>query len=56
MKFKITASSITYYTLEIEAENEDKAFEIAQDADGSEFDEVPFSDDWRIIDIQEIEG
>ena len=36
-KYKITASSLSYYTLEIEAESEDEAFALGKDADGGSF-------------------
>jgi hypothetical protein len=53
--FKVIASSITYYKIEIEAENEDEAYEIAKyDADGSDFKEIGLGD-WEIYDIQEIQ-
>ena len=39
--FKVIASSITYYKIEIEAETEDEAYQIAKyDADGSDFREI----------------
>ena len=51
--FKVIASSITYYKIEIEAENEDEAYEIAKyHADGSDFSEIGLGD-WEICDIQE---
>jgi hypothetical protein len=51
--FKVIASSITYYKIEIEAENEDEAYEIAKyHADGSDFAEIGLGD-WEIYDIQE---
>jgi hypothetical protein len=54
--FKVIASSITYYKIEIEAENEDEAYKIAKyDADGSDFREIGLGD-WEIYDIQEIQG
>ena len=56
MKFKIWASSTCLYSLEIEAENEDEAFEIANSADGADFDEIPNSGDWQIDSIKQIEG
>jgi hypothetical protein len=54
--YKIIASSITYYKIEIEAENEDEAYQIAKyHADGSDFREIGLGD-WEICDIQEIQG
>lgn len=53
--FKIIASLITYYKIEIEAETEDEAYQIAKyDADGSDFKEIGLGD-WEICDIQEIQ-
>lgn len=51
-KYKVTASSISYYTIEIEAENEGEAWQAAKDADGSEFKEIGLGD-WAILDINE---
>lgn len=53
--FKIIASSITYYKIEIEAETEDEAYKIAKyHADGSDFSEIGLGD-WEICDIQEVQ-
>ena len=60
--FKVIASSISYYKIEIEAETEDEAYQIAcnelgcakYDADGSDFKEIGLGD-WEICDIQEIQ-
>ena len=51
-KFKVVASSISYYTIEIEAETEGEAWQAAKDADGSEFKEIGLGD-WAIVDIEE---
>jgi hypothetical protein len=51
-KYKVTASSISYYTIEIEAANEGEAWQAAKDADGSEFKEIGLGD-WAILDINE---
>lgn len=53
-KFKVIASSITYYEVEIEAENEDKAYEIGHLMDGGMFKEVPNSSDWCIYKTEEV--
>ena len=50
--YKVTASSISYFTLEIDAENEQQAWIDASNADGSEFDHDG-DGDWAIIDVQE---
>lgn len=54
--YKITASSITYYTLDIEAESLEQAEEIAHDIDGGDFQEVPFSGDWDIYSVEEVQS
>jgi hypothetical protein len=54
-KYRVIASSISYYTLEIEAENDDEAWDIAHEADGSDFDpEGIDSGDWEIYSVGEI--
>lgn len=52
-KFKVIASSITYYKIEIEAETEDEAWQIAKDTDGGEFKEIALGD-WAKVDIAEV--
>lgn len=52
-KFKVIASSITYYKIEIEAETEDEAWQIAKDTDGGEFKEIALGD-WAQVDIAEV--
>jgi len=50
--FKITASSISYYTLELEAETEEGAYMMAKYADGSDF--TPDGEgDWVITNVEE---
>jgi hypothetical protein len=52
-KYQVTASSITYYTLEIEAESQEDAFLIAKAADGGDFEPDGFGD-WEICDVAEV--
>lgn len=53
-KFKVTASSISYYTIEVEAENEDEAWALGREADGGDF--APDGEgDWEIYAVTEIE-
>ena len=52
-KFKVVASSITYYTVEIEAENEDEAWGMARDIDGGDF-ESDDQGDWEIYSVSEV--
>ena len=53
-KYKVTASYLTYCTAEVEADDEDQAYEIARDMDGGDFTESRDNYDWNISDIQEI--
>lgn len=57
-KFRIEASFVTYLTAEIEAENEEQAYEIARDMDGGDFEQRRWDGqgDWNIDDVTEIEG
>lgn len=52
--YKIIATSMTYYTLEIQAENEDEAWGIAQEADGGDFREID-QGDWEIYSVAEVQ-
>lgn len=52
-KYQVTASSISYFTLEIEAENAEEAFLIAKATDGGSFEPDGFGD-WSINDVTEI--
>jgi len=54
-KFKVTASYTTYCTAEIEAEDEDQAFELARCMDGGSFTPDRYNSDWYITDVREIE-
>jgi len=53
--YKVTACYFTYCTAEVEAENEDQAYQIAREMDGGDFKESNELGDWHINDIQEIE-
>jgi hypothetical protein len=53
-KFEVTASYITYCTAEVEAEDEDQAYEIARDMDGGSFTESRENFDWHISQVTEI--
>jgi hypothetical protein len=52
-KYKATASYCTLCTVEIEAEDEDQAYELARSMDGASFTNTD-KGDWRIVDIEEI--
>jgi hypothetical protein len=53
-KFKVFASYITYCTAEVEAEDEDQAYDIARGVDGGQF--IPSKEcfDWNISQVTEI--
>lgn len=55
--FKIKASYTTYVYAIVEAENEQKAYELAQDMDGGDFiqERTDGLGNWYIDDIEEIE-
>lgn len=55
--YKVTATYTVYCETEIQAENEDKAYEIACELDGGAFDPVENDglSDWRIYNISEDE-
>tara|TARA_X000001382_G_scaffold120717_1_gene102474 strand:- start:2192 stop:2383 length:192 start_codon:yes stop_codon:yes gene_type:complete len=55
-KYRVVATSFTHLESEIEAENEDDAWEIAKETDGSEFSEIKDDrGDWLIYDVYELE-
>jgi hypothetical protein len=47
-KWLVHASSMSYYTLEVTAETEEKALEIANDTDGGAWKELDDRGDWEI--------
>ena len=56
-KYKVTASYLTFCELEVEAENEDQAWDMARDADGGDFEPLKGRwglSDWRINDVSEV--
>lgn len=52
-KFKITASEITHYEAEVLAADENQAWMLAREMDGSLFKEVGIGD-WAVIDLVEV--
>jgi len=54
-KYTVTASSITYYTLEVEADSYAEARDIAYGADGGDFTQDGMGD-WEIIEVCEVEA
>ena len=52
-KFKVIATMYTKLICEIEAENMDEAWEIAENTDGGDFTALP-DGDWEIYDVMEI--
>jgi len=53
-KWLVHASSMSYYTLEVAAETEEKALEIANDTDGGAWKELDDRGDWEIEKAEEI--
>jgi len=53
-KFKVTASFSTYCTVEILAEDQDAAYDIAHNMDGGQFEPCG-SDSWTIESVEPIE-
>jgi hypothetical protein len=51
--YQVLASSISYFTLEIEAEDEHQAWLEAKQSDGADF-KLDGDGDWEIVDIKEI--
>jgi hypothetical protein len=51
--YRVTASYRTFCTVEIEAEDQDRAYDIAKELDGSVFESTIDPDDWQIEHIQE---
>lgn len=52
-KFLVKASFVTHCTLEIEAPNEDEAWEMAKKIDGENFDQSGLAD-WSIDSVSEV--
>lgn len=54
-KFRVTASSMSYFTLVVEAETQEEAEAIAEQADGGDFDADGFGD-WEIYSVEEVKA
>jgi len=52
--YKVTASYTTQCTIEIEAEDEDQAYQLARELDGGSFETVIDGDDWQIDHVTEV--
>ena len=50
-KFRVIAVMTTYLETEIEANDVDEAYEIAEDLDGGEFTPIKDSGDWEIYEV-----
>ena len=53
-KWRVHASSMAFYTLEVTAETEEKALDIANDTDGGAWKELGDIGDWQIERAEEI--
>jgi hypothetical protein len=51
--YRVTASYRTFCTVEIEAQDQDHAYDIAKELDGSVFESTIDPDDWHIEHIEE---
>jgi hypothetical protein len=51
--YRVEAQYITYVYVDIEAEDDDQAWEIARDMDGGDFKDSGFGD-WDITNIEEV--
>ena len=49
--YRVVARMTTYLDVVIKAKNMDEAWQLAKEADGGEFDEIPNADDWHICDV-----
>ncbi len=54
--YRVWAQSISDVYLDVEAESEEEAYEIASEADGGEFIEDPTGGDWIMGDVMKIES
>jgi ArsR family metal-binding transcriptional regulator len=54
-KYNIIAYYTTCCFAEVEAKDEDEAYEIARNMDGGIFSSSADKGDWRIVDVEEIE-
>jgi hypothetical protein len=59
-KYRVIAAYQSFCVLEVEAENEDQAWQIGKDTDGASFEPLGnrFKElnDWHISDVSEIEA
>ena len=55
-KYQVITSSISYYSLIIEAENDDEAWDMARDADGADFEPHGGEGDWEIYSVAEVQS
>jgi hypothetical protein len=57
-KFRVIASYLTFCELELEADNEDEAWELAREADGGDFEPLKGRwqelNDWHLDSINEV--
>ena len=53
-KYRAWAKMTSWLYLDVEAESEDEAWEIASEADGGEFEENTIDCSWEITEIEEV--
>tara|TARA_X000001388_G_scaffold66727_1_gene53676 strand:- start:559 stop:759 length:201 start_codon:yes stop_codon:yes gene_type:complete len=54
-KYRVIALMTTELELFVEAENKHEAVDIAYETDGGQFQEIPYSGDWNIEMVKEVE-
>ena len=54
-KYRVWAKCISYCWLDVEANSEDEAMEMAEEADGGEYEESPHGD-WIIVECEPLEA
>jgi hypothetical protein len=52
--YKVTASYVTYCQVVIEAENDERAYQLAKGLDGGAFEKSVDGDDWHIERVVEV--
>ena len=48
--YRVWGCMETYHYIDVEASSEEEAFDVASNADPSEFTPYPQDDDWRMVD------
>ena len=54
-QYEVVVRDVTYKGIIVEAESEEEAYEMAQEADGGEFDVCMDGGEWEIISTRKVE-